>query len=130
VGCSWFEATSPGWVFQHGFQLAHPVDYLRFQRRQARKDFAWRAVRDFGMDDFLVAIVLLVGVEVIEPLQEVQVDDLLDLFEWIGYPAGPEGVPDSVNLVANIAGEDPAIGPRAIKGPQVWGGEREENGDS
>ena len=45
----------------------------------------------------------------IEALQEEQIGDLLDDFERIGNPAGPESVPDSVHLIADFAGEHAAI---------------------
>ena len=41
-----------------------------------------------------VGFVLLQRVQVVEPLDEKQVGDLLDDFERIGDAAGPEGIPD------------------------------------
>jgi hypothetical protein len=45
------------------------------------------------------------GVLVIETLDEEQVCDLLDDFEWVGDAAGPEGVPDGVDLAADSSCE-------------------------
>ena len=50
-------------------------------------------------------LVLLERLEVIEPAQEQQVGDLLDDFERVGDAAGPEGVPDAVDLILELAGE-------------------------
>ena len=44
------------------------------------------------------AFVLLKGVQVVQPLQEQQVRNLLDNFERVGDAAGPEGVPDGIDL--------------------------------
>ena len=41
---------------------------------------------------------LLQRVQIVEPFQEKQVGDLLDDFEGIGNAAGPELIPDAVNL--------------------------------
>jgi hypothetical protein len=48
-------------------------------------------------------------VEIIEPLQEEQVGDLLDDFEGIGDTAGPEGIPESVDFTADLAGEHESL---------------------
>jgi hypothetical protein len=40
----------------------------------------------------------------IQPLDEEQVGELLDDFEGVGDAAGPEDVPDAVNLVTQFAG--------------------------
>ncbi len=44
-------------------------------------------------------------VQLVQTLDEQQVSDLLDDFERVGDPAGPEGIPDLVDLIANFAGE-------------------------
>jgi hypothetical protein len=49
--------------------------------------------------------VFLQRVEIIEPLQEEQLGDLLDDFEGIGNAAGPESIPERVDFAANIAVE-------------------------
>ncbi len=49
--------------------------------------------------------VFLQGMEVVEAAEEQQIGDLLDDFERVGDAAGPEGVPDAVNLVADVASE-------------------------
>ena len=49
--------------------------------------------------------VLLQRVQVVQPPQEEQVGDLLDDFERVGDPPGPEGVPDAVDLIAEFTGE-------------------------
>lgn len=41
----------------------------------------------------------------VEALQEEQVGDLFDDFDRVGNAAGPEGIPDAVDLIADIAGE-------------------------
>ena len=43
--------------------------------------------------------------QVVEPLDEEQVGDLLDHFQRVGDAAGPEGIPDVVDLAADFAGE-------------------------
>jgi hypothetical protein len=50
-------------------------------------------------------LVLLQRLEVIEPAKKQQVGDLLDDLKGIGDTAGPECVPDTVDLVADFAGE-------------------------
>ena len=49
--------------------------------------------------------VLFERVQVVEPLEEKQVGDLLDDFQRVGDAAGPEGVPDAVDLVTDFVGE-------------------------
>ncbi len=49
--------------------------------------------------------IFIESVQLIQTLEEQQIRDLLDDFEGIGNAAGPEGVPDAVNLAADIAGE-------------------------
>ena len=44
-------------------------------------------------------------VQIVEPLDEKQVSDLLDDFQRIGDAAGPEGIPDWINLVTNFVGK-------------------------
>src|SRR5439155_15451372 len=43
--------------------------------------------------------------QVVEAPDEEQVSDLLDHFERVRDAAGPEGVPDAVNLVLDVAGD-------------------------
>ena len=62
-----------------------------------------------GEDGFLdgclepVGLVLLEGVELIQPLDEEQVGELLDDGERIGDAPGPEGVPDAVDFGFDFA---------------------------
>ena len=67
--------------------------------------FAFR--KDAALDRLLqpVRFVLLQRVKVIEPANEEQVGDLLDDFERVGDAARPKGIPNSVDLIANVAGE-------------------------
>lgn len=58
-------------------------------------------LREFQAGGF----VLLQRMQVIEPLQEQQVSDLLDDFERVGDAAGPEGISEGVNLAEDIAVE-------------------------
>jgi hypothetical protein len=44
-------------------------------------------------------------VQVVEPAQEEQVRDLLDDLERVRNAAGPEGVPDPVDLALELAGQ-------------------------
>jgi hypothetical protein len=44
-------------------------------------------------------------VTIVEPFDEQQVGDLLDDLKRIGNPAGPEGIPNAVNLTTDFAGE-------------------------
>ena len=48
-------------------------------------------------------LVLLQGMEIVQTLDEEEEGDLLDHRERIGDPAGPEGVPDAVDLIPDIA---------------------------
>ena len=41
---------------QHPLQFLHALLNLRLQLAEGFQDFARRAVRDFGVDDFLVAV--------------------------------------------------------------------------
>ena len=50
-------------------------------------------------------LVFLQRVQIVQPLDEEQVGDLLDDFERIGDAARPEGIPDAIDLIADIAGE-------------------------
>ena len=50
-------------------------------------------------------LVFFEGVEVIEPFDKQEISDLLDDFERVGNAAGPESVPDGVNLVTDSRGE-------------------------
>ena len=43
----------------------------------------------------------------VQALEEEQIGDLFDDFDRVGDAAGPEGVPDAVNLIANVAGYHP-----------------------
>jgi len=43
-------------------------------------------------------------VQVVQPAQKEQVGDLLDDFQRVGDAAGPEGIPDSVDLALDFAG--------------------------
>ena len=52
-----------------------------------------------------VRLRLLQGVQIVQPLEEKQVGDLLNDFEGVGNAAGSEGVPEGVNLAANRSGE-------------------------
>jgi hypothetical protein len=41
-------------------------------------------------------------VQIVQPPQKQQIGDLLDDFERVGDPPGPEGVPDAVDLIAKF----------------------------
>ena len=43
--------------------------------------------------------------QLVKPLDEKQISDLLDDFQRIGNPAGPEGIPDLIDLVTNFVGK-------------------------
>ena len=45
-----------GGSFQHPFQFFHAHGDFLFQRGEVLQNFAWRAVGDFFVDDFLVAV--------------------------------------------------------------------------
>jgi hypothetical protein len=47
--------------------------------------------------------VLFEGVEIIEAAQEQQIGDLFHDLKRVGNATGPEGVPDAVDLVPNVA---------------------------
>jgi hypothetical protein len=49
-------------------------------------------------------LVLLQGLQIVKATEEQQVGDLLDDLERIGNAAGPEGIPDAVDLIADFAG--------------------------
>jgi len=50
-------------------------------------------------------LALLQGLQLVQSPDEQQVGNLLDDLERVGDPAGPEAVPDLVDLVADIACE-------------------------
>ena len=50
-------------------------------------------------------LVLLQRVQVVQAAQEEQVGDLLDHLQRVGDAAGPEGVPDLVDLALDVAGD-------------------------
>ena len=52
-----------------------------------------------------IGLVLLQRVHVVEPAEEEQVGDLLDHLQRVRDAAGPEGVPDAVDLVLDVAGD-------------------------
>ena len=52
-----------------------------------------------------VGLVLLERLQVVEPADEEQVGDLLDHLQRVGDAAGPEGIPDLVDLATNFVGE-------------------------
>ena len=62
--------------------------------------------------------VFLQRVEIVEPLQEKQVGDLLDDYERVGDTAGPEGIPESVDFTADFAGEHESGG-KSLNGAGV-----------
>jgi len=45
------------------------------------------------------------GVQVFQPPQEQQVGDLLDDLKRVGDAAGPEGIPDAVDLALEVTGD-------------------------
>ena len=47
---------------------------------------------------------LFQGVELVQAAQEKEIGDLLDDFKGVGDAAGPEGVPNAVDLAANFTG--------------------------
>ena len=79
-------------------------------KRDQRRSSYGRALRvfafgeDAALDRLLEpgGLVLLERVQVVEPAQEQQVGDLLDDFERVGDAAGPEGVPDAVDLAFGV----------------------------
>jgi hypothetical protein len=50
-------------------------------------------------------LVFFQGVQVVQTAQEQQVGDLLHHLQRVGDAAGPERIPDGVNLAAKFAGE-------------------------
>jgi hypothetical protein len=50
-------------------------------------------------------LVLLQGMEIVEAPQEQEIGDLLDYLERVGNAPGPEGIPDAVDLIPDLAGE-------------------------
>jgi hypothetical protein len=63
------------------------------------KDAAGEGLVEAGGSEFFE------GVELVEAAEEEEVGDLFDDFEGVGDAAGPEGVPDGVDLGADFAGE-------------------------
>ena len=43
--------------------------------------------------------------QLVQPLDEKQISDLLDDFQRIGNPAGPERIPDLIDLITNFVGK-------------------------
>lgn len=78
---------------------------------RARLFVAHRAIDAIRKDHSLdrpaqhVGLVLLAGLDVIETAHEQKVGDLLDHLERIGDAAGPEGIPDLIDLRANFTVE-------------------------
>lgn len=62
---------------------------------------------DGVLDGLLGAVgqVLFEGGLVVQAAEEKQVGDLLHDFEGVGDAAGPEGVPDAIDLAADFTGE-------------------------
>ena len=56
--------------------------------------------------------------------QKEQVGDLLDDFNGVGDAAGPEGVPDLIDFVAQVTGEHGGSLKGAVREPESlpWGG--------
>lgn len=52
---------------------------------------------------------LLQRVEVVEPFQEQEIGDLLNHLQRVGNPAGPEAIPDPVDLVAEFASQHSCV---------------------
>src|SRR5688572_16703618 len=61
--------------------------------------------KDAALDGLLQArgLVLLQRVQVVEAAEKEQIRNLLDDFKGVGDAAGPERVPDAVDLTADIA---------------------------
>lgn len=55
-------------------------------------------------------LVLFQGVQIVEPALEQQVGDLLDHLDGVGNAAGPESVPDGIDLAAEFACEHGGCG--------------------
>jgi hypothetical protein len=49
-------------------------------------------------------------VQIVQALEKKQVGDLLDDFEGVGDAAGPESIPDAVNLIMDVV-EPPYMAP-------------------
>ena len=102
------EGAQPGEdvVAYHGIHLAR-IEVLEARPAEILVG-ALLAVFAFGKeapgDGFLVAIgfQLLGSFEFVEALEKEQVGDLLNDFHGIGDAAGPEGVPDAVDLIADF----------------------------
>ncbi len=64
------------------------------------------------------ALALLQAVQVVQAADEEQVGELLDYLQRVGDAAGPEAVPDAVDLAAEVAGEHgrPLLGGAARAG--------------
>ncbi len=45
------------------------------------------------------------GLQLVKPLDEKQISNLLDNLQRIGNPAGPERIPDLIDLAADFVGE-------------------------
>ncbi len=69
--------------------------------------FIFALGKDAALDRLLGAgrLEFLGRVQVVEPLDEQQVRDLLDHFERVTDTARPEGVPNTVDLTTDFAGE-------------------------
>ena len=65
--------------------------------------------------------VLFQRVQVVQPLQEQQVGNLLDDFQRVGDAARPEGVPDGVDLGADFACEHVGILIGREEPQRAWG---------
>ena len=50
----------------------------------------------------------------IETFEEQQVGDLFDHLQWVGNAAGPESVPDPVDLVPHITGDHASATPSVL----------------
>ncbi len=57
-------------------------------------------------------LVFFQGVQVVQPAQEEQVGDLLDDLQWVGDAAGPEGIPDRIDLALDFTGHHVGWCPR------------------
>ncbi len=67
-------------------------------------------------------LAFLQGFQLIQPPNKQQVGELLQHLQWVGDAAAPEGIPDSVDLVAQLAGEHRGrCGARGDGGLGGWG---------